>query len=449
MDSGDAPVPLKRTPSPRWPVAFGLCAIAVSLGLQIWFPRLDSSEINDTWNVDFGGRNAFYQFAQRRWPEVSRNLLPLTRSATTLPPEGTLCILGPVRPPNDAEWSDIIQWVSRGGRVLYAPPWKDPAIEIPFLGVRVVSLEPITGTGGVTLGSSPPPVAPPNPDSDGNRPNSTPAPADGPANSETENSPVPVPPAAVFSLTAIPWQSQAHITGAEPSTVLLRNAQGVQGVEMVHGLGRVVVLASDHLFSNRSLDSDQAPRAGILAVKLLQRLATSDSPLTFDESLNTTGQPRVVGLLLNHWLRPLTLQAVTLLLLFGWAGSLRFGSPVPPRKPPRHSLVEHTDALGNLYWRSGNGLVPLQAYLERLLAELRLGREAERLPKRIDHLANTTGLQPTEIEKRIRMARQATSRRAVRRVDAARLIRLLSELRPRTAHSGGSAPPLVGSSQSS
>ena len=87
--------------------------------------------------------------------------------------------------------------------------------------------------------------------------------------------------------------------------------------------------------------------------------------------------------------------------------------------------------------------------LERLLAELRLGREAERLPKRIDHLANTTGLQPTEIENRIRMARQAASRRAVRRVDAARLIRLLSELRPRTAHSGGSPPPLVGSSQNS
>jgi hypothetical protein len=93
--------------------------------------------------------------------------------------------------------------------------------------------------------------------------------------------------------------------------------------------------------------------------------------------------------------------------------------------------------------------VPLEAYLERLFAELRLGRNAERLPKRIDLLATTTGLQPSEIENRIRLAREAVSRPAVRSGDAARLIRLLSELRPVKVEPQDSPPPHVGSSQAS
>ncbi len=442
MDSGDTPVPLARTPPRKWPVALGLLALAAALGLQIWFPRLDSSEINDTWNVDLGGRNAIYQFAQRRWSQVSRNIIPLSRSAKSLPTEGTLCILGPARPPSDGEWAELLDWVGRGGHLLLAPPWNHPEVEIPSLGVRVVSLEK-AAAAATTPAVNPPPIAgpPPNPVPD-------PIPRTAPAPAPAEAAP-PGASDGSFSLTGIPWQTQARIISPERGVVLMRTGQGVQGVELVHGRGRVIVLASDHLFSNRSLNDDRSPRMGVLAVRLLQRLATPDSPLVFDESLNASGQPQVVGLLLNHWLRPVTLQVVTLLLLFGWAGSQRFGSPLPPRNPPRHSLVEHTDALGNLYWRSGNGLVPLQAYLERLLAELRLGRDAERLPRRIDHLAATTGLPPSEIETRIRLAREATSRLAVRHTDAARLIRLLSELRPRTPDRHGSPSPLADSSRNS
>ena len=445
MDSGDAPVPLERTPTPRWPVVLGLLALAVSLGLQIWFPHLDSSEVNDTWNVVFGGRNAIYQFAQRRWSRVSRNIIPLTRAAKSLPPEGTLCLLGTARPPTDAEWREILDWVSRGGHLLFAPPWKDPVVEIPMLGVAISSLETAAATGGTLLGNPLPNVGPqPNPvPNSTRRPGAPPAPAGAPLPDDGN----PDFGAGVFSLTGISWQTQGQISTPKQGLVLLRTTQGVQGLELPHGRGRIILLASDHLFSNRSLNDLQSPRTGVLAVRLLQRLTPANSPLIFDESLNASGQPQVVGLLLNHWLRPVTLQVVTLLLLFGWAWSQRFGSPLPPRKPPRHSLVEHTDALGNLYWRSGNGLVPLQAYLERLLSELRLGREAERLPRRIEHLAAATGLQPTEIENRIQLAREAVSRRAVRRTDAAHLIRLLSGLRPRTAERHGAPPPVAGSSR--
>lgn len=459
MDSGDAPVPLARKPPGTWPVVLGLLALAVSLGLQIWFPRVDSSQINDTWNVDFGGRNAIYQLAERRWSHVSRNLIPLSRSAKSLPPDGTLCILGPARVPSEAEWSELLDWVGRGGRLLFAPPWKDPEVEIPALRVHTAAFDKPAAAGGTPLGQPQPNAGPPpNPVPDlipGKVP--APPPAASPVESGTSGPDAATADAAapdptergVFSLTGIDWQTQAQVFCRGPRDVLLRTARGVQGVELPHGRGRIIVLASDHLFSNRSLNEDPLRRAGILAVKLLQRLAPPESTLVFDESLNASGQPQVVGLLLNHWLRPVTLQVVTLLLLFGWAGSQRFGSPLPPQQPPRHSLVEHTDALGNLYWRSRNGLVPLQAYLERLLTELRLGRDAERLPRRIDDLAATTGLQPAEIENRIRLAREAVSRRAVRHTDAARLIRLLSELRPRTPdghgsllRSSGSAPSL-------
>lgn len=464
MDSGDAPVALARTPPGTWPVVLGLLVIAASLGLQIWFPRLDSSELNDTWNVDFGGRNAIYQVAERRWSQVSRNLIPLSRSAKSLATDGTLCILGPARPPSDAEWKELLDWVGRGGRLLFAPPWKNPEVEIPALRLHTAAFEKPVASRGTPLGQPQPNAGPPpNPVPElipGQVPPSPPVAAPpaqsaAPASDTTSADPVASDTAApdaaaakggaagIFSLQGIDWQTQAEVFCRGPNDVLLRTSQGVQGVELQHGRGRIIVLATDHLFSNRSLNDDPTRRAGILAVKLLQRLASSDTALVFDESLNASGQPQVVGLLLNHWLRPVTLQVVTLLLLFGWAGSQRFGSPLPPRQPPRHSLVEHTDALGNLYWRSRNGLVPLQAYLERLLTELRLGRDAERLPRRIDHLAATTGLQPVEIEARIRQAREAVSRRAVRHTDAARLIRLLSELRPRTpdGHASQQASP--------
>ena len=435
---------LTRSPAPWWPVALGLLAITVSLALQIWFPRLDSSEINDTWNVDFGGRNAIYQFAQRRWSQVSRNILPLTHGSTSLPPEGTLCLLGPARPPTTSEWNEILDWVSQGGRLLFAPQWKNPTTDIPALGLSISSVDSTAAATGTAL-SKPQANAgpPPNPVPDVLPRNSPPPVPAAPAGPEADT---PEPPASnegLLSLSGVSWQSNGKISG--PGTVLLRSAEGVQGVELRHGHGSIIVLASDHIFSNRSLDSREAPRSGVLAARLLQRVAPSDSTLVFDESLNATGQPQVVGVLLNYWLRPVTLQAVTMLLIFGWAGSQRFGNPLPPRKPPRHSLVEHTDALGNLYWHSGNGRVPLQAYLERLLAELRLGREAERLPRRLDHLAAATGLKPQEIESRIRLAREAVARRAVRSQDAARLIRLLSELRPVKVDRVDAPPPQIGS----
>ena len=431
MAAAEPAAPLTRQPAPRWPVFVALLALAASLATQFWFPRLDSSPVNDTWNVDLGGRNALFQFTQRRWPHVTRNILPLTRSLESLETNSALCLLGPARPPSESEWNALLAWVSRGGNLLVAAPWAHPELPIPQLGISVVSSEanaPLPKLSAVVNPSpNAGPQAQPVPPL---QPVVVPAPPTGVAPEDSEPPPGSSGAPDLIRLTGIDWQSNGKISAQADALVLFQTAEGVQGVERQVGMGRVVVLASDHLFSNRSLSNTKNPRNGVLSVQLLQRVAGPESLLVFDESLNATGQPQVVGILLNHWLRPVTLQAVTLLLVFAWAGAGRFGVPLPSPKPPRHSLVEHTDALGNLHWRSGNGLAPLQAYFERLLSDLRLGRDAERLPRRIGQIAESSGLTPEEIERRIELARQAVSRRAVSAHDAGQVIELLAKLRP-------------------
>jgi hypothetical protein len=440
--------PLSRKPASCWPVVAALVILAASLASQFWFPRIDSSPFNDTWNVDLGGRNALFQFAQRRWGNVSRNILPLNRSLDRMQAPSALCLLGPARPPSDSEWNALLSWVRQGGHLLVAPSWSEPELKISQLGLSVVSTEtsgPFTKLSPV-LNPSPKagPQADPGP---GLNPVTVPALPVSPTTSSPENPPAKQVSPDLMQLTGVDWQSRGKILAGPEAAVLFRTAEGVQGVEIPLGGGRIVVLATDHVFSNRSLSSRMNPRNGVLAVQLLQRVAGTDTRLVFDESLNASGQPQVVGVLFNHWLRPATLQVATLLWLFAWAGAGRFGVPRPSPKPPRHSLVEHTNALGNLHWRSGNGLAPLQAYFESLLAELRLGRHGELLPRRISQLADSSGLTPDQIERRIELAIEAVNRRAVVARDAGDLIRLLSELRPHpqppvaSGHEAGAVGP--------
>jgi len=42
-----------------------LALLAGALLLHVWFPRVDAGPLNDTYNVDVGGRNAFFQYAER------------------------------------------------------------------------------------------------------------------------------------------------------------------------------------------------------------------------------------------------------------------------------------------------------------------------------------------------------------------------------------------------
>jgi hypothetical protein len=135
-----------------------------------------------------------------------------------------------------------------------------------------------------------------------------------------------------------------------------------------------------------------------------------------------------VALLLTPLLRPLTLQAMLLWWLFAWQGSQRFGRALPPVLTFRRRISDHTDALGNLYWRSGNALRPLQAYMTQLFNDLKLtGRQVT--PQRLQTLSAKSGVEVAEIERLLSLPNEVERQAAVLPADAARMIRRLARLR--------------------
>src|SRR5215475_13357688 len=108
-----------------------LLALAAVLSLQVWFPAIDAGQVNDTYNVDIGGRNAFYQFVTGHVEGSSRNHQPLPIALDTLEPGTTLCLLGPARYPSPREWQALTQWVQGGGQLLLAARWDEPELSIP------------------------------------------------------------------------------------------------------------------------------------------------------------------------------------------------------------------------------------------------------------------------------------------------------------------------------
>lgn len=444
--------PAVSTPAARRPSAPGsrlvwkslpwLVALALALGLQIWFPKVDSGRLNDTWNVDVGGRNALYRFADRRFGSVTRSTKPLPRLMADLPPDSVVCILGPARNPTAREWESLIQWIARGGRVLYAARWESPDVQIPVVGLGVTAT---TGTRPGLLGGWPPSGGKPSPSPVNDKPPGVTPPQDldkpggvAPAApprvpSKTDSadaSTAAVTQKPLLTLSGTSWESTGRIDGSD-AELLLGGTGNRQAVRKSYGLGTLVVVASDNIFSNRSL-YDRQTKNGVLASRLLEAAgARQGSHVVFDESLNATGTPRVVGLLLAPLLRPITVQIALLLILFAWSGSFRFGTALPPALPARHNVTDHTNALGNLYWRSGNGIVPISSYHEQLLADLRLGVRRGKATRSLESVASRAHMPVDDVRRLLEVAGEACDRNEVSRRDAATLIRRLSRLRER------------------
>jgi len=149
----------------------------------------------------------------------------------------------------------------------------------------------------------------------------------------------------------------------------------------------------------------------------------------FDESLNASGTPQVVGLLLDPHLRPLTIQVLVLLIVFGWRGGRRFGGLLPKGAGARHNLSDHTDALGNLYYKTKNGVGALSAYLEQLKRQLRLHLTTQRDARALWPLAQRSGMPVEEVKTLLSEAEALAERPALKRRDAAAMIIRLSKLR--------------------
>jgi len=358
-----------------WPLA-----VVALLGLQVWFPDLGDDILHDTFSNTAEGKRAFFRLVNEYAEYTDRNQQPLTRVL----PDGvgdTLCILGPQRWPTDAEWDAILDWVSAGGQLVFACRGETER-SIPRLEIRYL---PRSGTG----------------------------PPDDSLPPETD----------LVSQDTTAWWTDGRLLAPQGDEVLSYDGTP-QVVVQQWGQGRVVVSASPLIFSNQLLTYGDNPA---LAYRMLE-LAGDVWAVTFDESLNKTGTPKTVALLFDDELRPITLQLMLLLVLYGWWNSQRFGPLLPLAASPRHNIVEHADALGVAYWRQQSGEVVLRHYLSALrgmMPRLSGGPRGAALALAAERMQ----CEPRELEEQLAAAEKATRRSRLDRRTAAKIIRRLAPLR--------------------
>lgn len=366
-----------------WPVA-----TAIVLALQMWFPELGDNILHDTYSRTPEGQLAFYRLVsdQAEWAE--RSTLPLPR---LLPDHvaDTLCLLGPERWPTDAEWDAVLDWVESGGRLVVA-----------FRGLQERSI-PRVDVRYLPRDAWPPP-----------------------------NDSLP-PRTSLVSGQTTAWWSDGHLL-APGKEALLTYSDQTQVVAFNWGQGRIVASASALVFSNQLLTYGDNP---VLAYRLLEQ-AGDVWGVTFDESLNKSGTPKTVALLFDDELRPMTLQLILLLVLYGWWNTRRFGPLIPAKVSARHDIVEHADALGAAYWRVGDGSAVLRRYLTALKAALPKHAAATERTAGLALAAQRMGRIVTEVAADLATAEAAAALPRLRRREAAKHIRRLAPLRRALGNTG-------------
>lgn len=359
-----------------WPLA-----VAVLLALHVWFPDLGDDINHDTFSNTAEGKRAFYKLVAEYAEYTDRNQQPLVRFLLDGMIGETLCILGPQRWPTDAEWEAILDWVERGGQLVFACRG-DTERSIPRLDIRYL-------------------------------PRNSTSPPDDSLPPETD----------LVPRESTAWWTDGRLLAPNGDEVLSYDGTPQVVVEKL-GRGSVVVSASPLIFSNQLLTYGDNPA---LAFRLLE-LAGDVWGVTFDESLNKTGTPKTVALLFDEELRPITLQLMLLLVLYGWWNSQRFGPLLPLAASPRHNIVEHADALGVAYWRHRSGGTVLRNYLAALRSRLpKLGAPAHGAALAL--AAQRMNRTPVEVEEQLAAAEKATRRSHLDRRTAAKIIRRLAPLR--------------------
>ena len=295
-----------------------ILALLLAAGSVLPIPKRAAP--GDSFGEEGGGKRAFFLLASELLPEVRR-------SSSSLVPQDdeadTLVLLGPARYPDRAQWQSLHDWVASGNALVFAARWQDPSVRLEPFGIEISPL-----VGGPTEAAV-----------------------------ETE----------LVQVDELEWRSLGQVhTSSESASVELLYGGTTQILEQPVGDGVIVVLASDFVFSNRSLTLG---KNGLLAFRVLESVAPAGR-IYFDEVLNEAGRPEVVGVLLEPPLRVPTLQLIVVALLFGWMTNRRFGPMKTEEVPARRSLVEHAEALGSLHFKVGSTAPLLSSYLEFFRREL-------------------------------------------------------------------------------
>jgi hypothetical protein len=427
--------PEKTAPSTAgwWIAAVWLALLATTLALQVWFPRVEAEPINDTYNVDVGGRNAIYQFAQRRAIFARRNHDSLVNLLDGFGTDTTLCLLGPARYPTPREWKALLDWVRSGGKLLLAARWNEAEVTLPGVSAQVKSTRPkddfdIFGKMRSQKNKKAAGDPATNPDA-AEKSEDSEASTKAAEQAETaDNATSPSGPnwSSLLPDANFTWKTWGTIE-APGAEVLVKTGTSPQAVRLGYGSGTIVLLASDFVFSNTAL-YEREKSNGLLAVRLLQSAGTSDQIL-FDESLNATGTPRVVGVLLDPRLRPVTVQLAVLLVVFGWHGTRRFGSFLPKSAPARHDVADHTNSLGNLYFKAHHSKGVLREYLAQLKTELHLRYSKGHEQRILQPIAERAKMSIEDVQRLLAAAEASAGKPRLSRREAAFFIRRLAQLR--------------------
>jgi len=379
----------------RWPALSSLfwpVAVLAALSLHFWFPEWSTGATHDSYSPTALGQKAFYRLVARHPSNlaVMRNRRPLAGWISLLPADEVLCILGPERSPTADEWSAISDWVRNGGSLLYAFQG-DKELDIPWLKVKYI---------------------PGRPDRDDQEPDTQ-----------------------LVPTKEIVWWTDGKLD-IPTSAILLKYDDTLQAARVQSGAGRVVLVATALPFSNQTLTYGDN---SMLAIRLLEAAGDPEF-VTFDESLNSSGTSKIVGILFDPLLRPVTIQILIVTLLFGWWHYRRFGSLAPSAVSPRQNIVEHTDMVGNLYWKSQDGLAVLKAYLRQLTSRLRLKTFRGKEDRVLEPIARRSGRSVASLRADLQAAYQAVRSKRVDRRTAARLIRQLSLIRRDAEKKSAPAP---------
>jgi hypothetical protein len=418
----------------RWSSAVWLALLVGALLLHVWFPRVDAGPLNDTYNVDVGGRNAFFQYAERLANRhvlvaAERNHQSLVTLLDSYGTNTTLCLLGPARYPSPREWQVLNAWVRSGGKLLLAARWEDAELTIPDVNAHVKSTKEkveINIFGGSRSRQGKRKKSPDDLPTKPEMGDETTGGDESKTAAATSKSPAGPNWTSLLADVNYTWKTEGIIeaSGAE---VLVKTGESPQAVRLTYGNGTIVLLASDYIFSNAAL-YERERQNGLLAVKLLQAAGPSEVVL-FDESLNATGTPRVVGVLLDPVLRPATVQLLVVLVIFGWRGNRRFGGLLPKSAPARHDVADHTNSLGNLYYKAHHSKGVLREYLEQLRTELHLRYAKGHEQRVLLPIAQRANLTVEEVQRLLADAEAAAGKPRLTRRDAANFIRRLAHLR--------------------
>jgi len=325
-------------------------ALILLLVLTVWWlPGRGASGRRDSFSASRSGKKLFYDMVDRLHPDVDRELNRLLPGPTV----DTYLLLGPSRYPNEAEWTDLYDWVASGHTLIFAAKWEDPAIDLyPFpVRIRPNVIDEVLESLGAEEEILELPIYP---------------------GLESER---PVwrskGMVVVDDFTEISDEEDEEFGGSydavdEDEGSLLDSAEmlvlnsGIQAASLPIGSGYLIVCATDDPFTNEAV---RGSASAILATRILES-GVVVGPISFGEHLNRSGSPGGFRLLFDPDLRPFTLQLLIFLVLFLWATARRFGPSEPNPPGRRRATSEHARALGELYLRRNHGTHVLARYLD-------------------------------------------------------------------------------------